>query len=742
MIKQLFIAENNSVKKIFESVEKPANSEFELSSSIDSVFGQGKSESMFSIIVIDSAKLSDLQNIKDKCPSAFILATYGLDARDQDFPDFVDEVFYNAPDKNFRRQLSKKLSKLVELKRLRERNKLNEAFFERIDTPIVITKKVGDSPYVVDSYNNSFIKNSETKRNVKLQKQVNLFELYGVSKHQVDDSGEVKFSQKVIKDKREYELDIVIFTHKLKYSDISYQIALEIEHRVNENEIRRLNERLDYLENSKKSQTEFLASVAHDLRKPLNNIVGLVDILTDSGLKEEQAFIGKSLKESSELLKNLLNDVLDNSSLDAGNFDIVNELFEIRPFIHSIKTMFLNDARDKGIQLKVKISDQVPVWLLGDKNRVSQILINLLSNAIKFTEKGVVELDVGFNIRIKDKAVVQFKVLDTGIGIHSENLASIFESYNQGAAGVKSEYGGTGLGLTITKKLTELMSGSITVDSELGKGSAFNVEIPFGLSTVEENQPTQIENELEGLNILIVDDNEIASFVLSKIIIKNGAQAFEAYTGNQAIELFDKNEIDLVITDIQLPDINGIRLSNKLKTVASSKGQNLPVIGLSAFPFPKRLKNEGFVDYFALKPISQKQLVSKIMETYGSTNKEIIEMNYKIIDIKHINNFTSGDPVFIRQLVDIFLKRTPEYMKELKAAVDNKDWTQIKTMAHKVKPTFTYVGMGSFTNKVGSIEDYAIKKDIDTIYKIMDEVWDDCQLAFDEFEDFVKSFDE
>jgi signal transduction histidine kinase/FixJ family two-component response regulator len=740
LIKQLFIAENNSVKKIFESVEKPIGSQFDVYSSIDEAYEKGAKENWYSIIAIDSPRLCDIQNVKEQYPAASILVTYDLDFSNEAFPDYVEELLYKKADNGFKRVLAKKLAKLVELRRLRRRNKLNEAFFERIETPIIITKKVGNDPFKVVSFNNTFLSKSIVTRSIKLQKSIDLFDLYSIDRQDLTDQGDAKLTKRIHRNDKDYLVDVVIFTHKLKYSEVSYQIAIEVGHKVDNNEVGRLKERLEYLDNTKKSQSEFLASVAHDLRKPLNNIIGLVDVLSDSGLKEEQAFIGKSLVDSSEMLKNLLSDVLDNSSLDAGNFEIVSELFEIRPFIQSIKTMFLNDAKEKGLKLKVSISDTVPVWLMGDKNRLSQILINLLSNAIKFTSQGEVSLNINFSRRLKDRAIVQFKVNDSGIGIEEKNLDSIFNSYNQGNRETKSKYGGTGLGLTITKKLTELMSGNINVESEYGKGTEFTVEIPFGLSTIDAKQPLKTKNALEGLSILVVDDNEIASFVLAKLIAKNGGVAVEAYTGNKALDYFKTKKIDLVITDIQLPDINGIRLSNKLKTLAKSKGENLPVIGLSAFPFPQRLKNDGFVDYFALKPISQDQLISKVVEIYEANRKESVSMKYKVIDIDHINNFTSGDPVFIKQLVDIFLKRTPEYMDELKSAVDNKDWTQIKTMAHKVKPTFTYVGMGGFTEKVGSIEDYAIKKDIDTIYKIMDEVWDDCQLAFDEFEDFVKSF--
>ncbi|MFY0674928.1 MAG: response regulator [Bacteroidia bacterium] len=742
MIKQLFIANDIRAKSVFTDVEKPAQTDFVILSSIEEIDNEIQNQGWFSVLVIDSPKLNELEKLKSFFPSATIVATYSIEKEYDAMPDYVDELIYSRADTSFKRILAKKLVKHVELRRLRRRNKLNEAFFERIEVPIIVTKRVGNGPFKVVSFNKPFIKNSIVKRHAKLKNEIDLLTLYKVSKHESNAIGDVQFQRKVSRNKSEFEVDVNIISNKLKYSNTEYQIAIEIEHRVNKKEVRSLEERIDYIESSQKSQSEFLASVAHDLRKPLNNIIGLVDLISDSEQTDEQNFINKSLSDSSEMLKNLLTDVLDNSSLDAGSFEIVNDLFEIRPFVQSIETMFLNEVREKNISFQLKVSDQVPVWLKGDKNRLSQIIINLISNAVKFTNEGHVHLNVDFKERNKDEVVLTFEVDDSGVGIDSEHIDSIFESYNQGSADTKSKYGGTGLGLTITKKITTLMQGDISVYSKKNEGSRFTVEIPFEISTVNEERSDENENTLKGLRFLVIDDNEIASFVLAKLIEKNGGTAIEAYSGNEALKSFEQNDINFVITDIQLPDINGIRLSNKLKTLAKAKNKNLPVIGLSAFPYPNRLKNEGFVDYFALKPISQDTLLTKIKETFENSQNQNSTMDYRIIDIEHINNFTGGDPDFIKQLVDIFLKRTPEYMNELKLAVDNKDWTQIKTMAHKVKPTFTYVGMGSFTKKVGSIEDYAIKKDIDTIYKIMDEVWDDCQLAFDEFEYFVKTFDE
>ncbi len=745
MRKILFIPKSNNCKELFQRVEKPPYSEKIIADSFIDVVEENPN-SWFSLIVLESPTDAELDAVQRIFKTANILAVSAYNEPLKLQSSLIDELYFFEADNVFERVLSKQLFKIIELRELRRKLKLNEILFENSQLPTLISRKIGNSKFAIEGFNKAFQENSIINKRIAVGTEIDLFKLYNVTDPPSFENNkrQVKFTAKKKVQNSETDVQIIIIEHKLRDSDLVYQIAFEAHSVIDHSIINHLNERLEYMEGAKNAQSEYLASIAHDIRKPLNNIIGLVDILKESGLGQDQSFIAQSLTESSNSLKNLINDLLDSSKLDSGNFEINNEYFEIRPFIDSIRTMFLKESNDKKIDFKVSIDDEIPVWLEGDKNRLSQIIINLVSNALKFTEKGKVKLEMHLNKLIEDKALVQFKVIDSGIGIEPEVLDKIFESYSQANGQIKLKYGGTGLGLTICKKLSKLMGGSIWVESELGQGSTFYVEIPFGnAAVVNSAESEKKEKLLEGINILVVDDNEVAAFVLSNLFSQKGAMVKVAYSGKSAIGKFSKNEYDIVITDIQLPDISGLRLSNQLKTQAAKKGKNLPVFGISAFPYPRRIQNEGLLDFFALKPINPSELIGEINSHVElAKNTKSKEMNYRIIDIEHIKTFTGGDPVFIRQLVDIFLKRTPEYMDELKEAVKAKEWEKIKTMAHKVKPTFTYVGMGTFTDKVGIIEDYAIKKDITTIENILDEVWDDCQLAFDEFDNFVQNMED
>ena len=215
-------------------------------------------------------------------------------------------------------------------------------------------------------------------------------------------------------------------------------------------------------------------------------------------------------------------------------------------------------------------------------------------------------------------------------------------------------------------------------------------------------------------------------------------------SGEEGVGIAAKEAIDLVLMDIQMPGINGVEAAKRIR----QKQENMPILALSAFAMSPKFSDDfdHFINDFLIKPINAEDLYHKIKNLHDiHMRKEAPEDEssdeYRVIDTDRLKTFAGNDPKFMRQVIEIFLKRTPEYMKELRAAVKDKDWKNIKMMSHKLKPTFTYVGMEDFTELVGSIEQYAVKKDLDTINSIMTEVWEDCQLAFDEFKDFLSTIE-
>ncbi|MBI3141212.1 MAG: response regulator [Bacteroidetes bacterium] len=525
-----------------------------------------------------------------------------------------------------------------------------------------------------------------------------------------------------------------------------YHIAIETLRIVDNDLINELKNNKYDLEKRLKTRDEFLASITHDIRKPLNNIIGLIELLQESDLDQEQRYLGNSIAQSSRNLRILVNDLLDLSKIGAGNFEITNAFFDLEKFFANLETMFREEARAKALIFGTQIAEGVPAMLLGDENRLLQVMVNLLSNAFKFTESGSVRVEANLLSMSDRQARIEIKVTDTGTGIPPEDHVRIFQSFEQSNVHIGKKYGGTGLGLSICDKLTHLMGGSIKLESSLGKGSTFLVQLPFGLAPVT-NPEGEINGgkDLDDMDILIVDDSELTNFVLERLLTRWNARVASAKTGKEALALVGQKHYHCILTDVQLPDMNGVLLANRLKSTAARRGMYLPVMGISAFPFPSKLLAKSHFDHFMLKPIDPDKLYDQLIKIQNEpvilSQGEITadDMDYQVINALKIKAFANNDAGFISELVGIFKKRTPEYFQELRQAVENSDYERIKSVAHKLKPTFTYVGMEDFTQKVGSLELLAEKKDKQSIMNVLDDVWNQCQLAFHEFDDLIKT---
>ncbi|MGB0430131.1 MAG: ATP-binding protein, partial [Bacteroidia bacterium] len=535
----LLVTRSKACKEIFEKVDHPPFTKKEIVSDVNDAISNNQ-KVWYSLVVLEQPTAKELSGAQAYYKSATILCIFKCDNVLSNISSFIEELHYYEFNDDFIRIIEKKLHKLIEIRELRRKQILNDRLFEFNYSPTIVARKVGNGDFETESFNHAFQDHSILNKKVILGAKINLFDLYSAT--EIENKGNEKVAHQTrCKQYRniESEVDIIVRESKLRDSDIVYQVAVETHTKVDFDAVNRLSERLEYIEKSKNAQSEFLASIAHDIRKPLNNIIGLTELLGESDIDEEQQYIGKSLTESSQNLKNLINDLLDSSKIDSGHFEINNAYFEIRPFIENLRTMFLKEAKSRGLDFKVYTDDEIPVWLEGDKNRLSQIIVNLLSNAFKFTKEGTIELNIGLNEIIKDKAYLNFKVVDSGIGIDNESLERIFESYSQAHGQIKTQFGGTGLGLTICKKLTKLMGGSIKVESEIGKGSTFFFEIPFGNTAVKDlNEENEADDVLKGLDILVIDDNEIAAFVVKNLVCQKGATAQVAYTGKQAVDLF------------------------------------------------------------------------------------------------------------------------------------------------------------------------------------------------------------
>lgn len=365
-----------------------------------------------------------------------------------------------------------------------------------------------------------------------------------------------------------------------------------------------------------KAKSEFLSNMSHELRTPINAVIGITNILLQEKPREDQLENLNLLKFSSKNLLTIVNDILDFSKIEAGKIVFEDTSFSIRDLINNIKSVFLTIANDKNITLKLNIASDIPDLLIGDPTRLSQIINNLVSNAIKFTEKGTVEINV-FLKEIKNKNyTLIFFVSDTGIGIPENKIKHIFESFTQASSETNRKFGGTGLGLTITKRLIDLQNGNLNVKSEVGKGSVFSFTLKFKKS--ENNIKSHIKeltsNNLNGLKVLLVEDNKINTAIALQFLKKWEAIADTAVNGIYAVEKVKNNIYDIILMDLQMPEMDGYEAAKSIRQIDGEYYKKVPIIALTAsatIDIKQKCKDSGINDFIS-KPFEPSDLLQKL----------------------------------------------------------------------------------------------------------------------------------
>ena len=378
-------------------------------------------------------------------------------------------------------------------------------------------------------------------------------------------------------------------------------------------------------EAASRAKSEFLANLSHDIRTPLNTIVGITDLLADSSVDAEQRQYLEMLRRASGVLLGLVGDVLDLSKIEAGRIDLQKAPFHLPELVNDVVQLLQPAAAKKGLDLTAIILPEVPQTIVGDRNRLRQILLNLLGNAIKFTEKG------GVTARVENDLVpgmILFTMIDTGIGIPAARLASVFENFEQADPEISRQYGGTGLGLGIARRLVELMGGRLWVESEPGRGSRFHftarLEPPFAepvsgsahrddSPAVRTSAPSPREHRVS--RILLVDDSDDNRALLGFYLKRMPYQLDMADNGAVALLKFQSNPYDLVIMDLQMPVLDGYEAVRAMRQFeAERRHPPTPILALTAHAFDEKLERslaEGCTG-FLTKPITREQLITAI----------------------------------------------------------------------------------------------------------------------------------
>jgi PAS domain S-box-containing protein len=492
---------------------------------------------------------------------------------------------------------------------------------ELSDLAVVMTDKLGN----IDWVNEAFERKSGYKLEEIIGKKPGSF-LQGPATN----IETIKLISKRLKELVSFNVEILNYTkaHETVWLDIFMSPIFEEEEHVGYLSIQTdISKRKKYeaalimakqaAEEAAKAKVHFVSVVTHELRTPLNAILGFTNILSYENPRQDQLNNLNMLKFSADNLMTLINDILDFGKVSEGKVDIDCIAFELGELVGNLYKNFLPAANAKQIELLLQVEDNLPNILHGDPARLLQILTNLLSNAIKFTKDGKVALEIKCKLIDEANAAIFFAVSDTGIGVPKEKQAEIFEPFSQADASISKKFGGTGLGLSMAKQLVKSMGGALEIDSDYSKGACFyfTLSLPIGNDTIikpieDIYLSEKILEKIKGKKILIAEDNKMNAIVVKKMLQRWPIEIQIAKNGIEAIELHAKTVFDIILMDLQMPEMDGFQSSSIIRAV----NKEIPIIAFTAslFEETKKAALECGINDFILKPFEPAFLFEKL----------------------------------------------------------------------------------------------------------------------------------
>jgi PAS domain S-box-containing protein len=527
---------------------------------------------------------------------------------------------------------------------------------------------------------------------------------------------DVLFNGSVYKDEKGMVIGVVVVARDITdHKRIEKELLIAKEHaelatKIAEEAQGKAEEATQIAENAVISKQQFLSNMSHEIRTPMNSIIGFTKVMLKTELTEKQREYLNAIKMSGDVLTVLIDDILDLAKVDAGKMVFEHKPFRITGSIFSMIQLFEPKIQEKNLQLIKNYDTNIPQVLLGDPVRLHQILLNLVSNSVKFTLNGSITIDVDMLHQDENEVIIEFKITDTGIGIAEDKIGHIFENFQQATSDTSRLYGGTGLGLAIAKQLTEQQGGTITVKSILDKGTTCSVIMPFLKVKDElelEIETIEVDPEMKGIKVLVVEDITLNQLLMKTLLDDYGFECDFAGNGKVAIEKLRNNTYDIILMDLQMPEMNGFEAAEHIRYHLNSK---VPIIALTADVTTadlRKCKAAGMNAYIS-KPVDEKLLYAKIIDLVKKRITVNEPVKPKCTDLTYLNNRTRANPALMKEMIRLYLDQTPVLIDIMKQSLADRDWDSMHSAAHKMIPSFSIVGIHKdFENMGKKIQEYA-----------------------------------